>query len=239
MPMIMASAVMSTGRRRTKPAFSAALPRIAHQDFKLLAGKAHHQDGVGRGHAHAHDGAGQRRHAEAGPGQEEKPDDSRKGRGQRRDDEKWIEPGLEVDHDEQVDQQDGEGQAAQQADIGRAHGLALAAENETGTARQVFLMAGDDLLHGAGDAAQIGPFNVRVDIDDRLDVVMADFALLGTGDDGGEIRQNLHWFASARARPWRPRSLRRRYAAQRRCAGSGGGSAGGGLGHLRQWWRNW
>ena len=53
-------------------------------------------------------------------------------------------------------------------------------------------MAGDDLLHGAGDAAQIGALNVGVDIDHRLDVVMADLALLGSRDDGGKIRQNLH-----------------------------------------------
>ena len=47
-----------------------------------------------------------------------------------------IEPGLEVDDDEQVDEQDGEGQAGEQADVGLVHGFALAAQDEVGAAGQ-------------------------------------------------------------------------------------------------------
>ncbi len=89
-------------------------------------------------------------------------------------------------------------------------------------------MAGNDVLHGARHAAQVGSFNVGVDIDDRLDVVMADFALLGSGDDGGKIRQNLHGLASARRGSGGSGSLSRRHtcrAARRRER------------RLKCWWR--
>ena len=61
MPMIMASAVISTGRNRVKPASSAAVDRVV-AERQALAREAHHQDAVRRRHAHAHDRAGQRRH---------------------------------------------------------------------------------------------------------------------------------------------------------------------------------
>ena len=48
-------------------------------------------------------------------------------RGQRRDDDERVQPGLEVDHDQHVDQHDGEDKADEQAEVGAAHGLHLAA----------------------------------------------------------------------------------------------------------------
>ena len=61
--------------------------------------------------------------------------------GRAADDEERIEPGLEVDHDEQVDEQDGESQAGEQADVGLVHGFALAAKDEVRAAGQIFLVA--------------------------------------------------------------------------------------------------
>ena len=46
MPMIMASAVISTGRKRVKPASMRGQPRIAVLGEPLL-GEGHHQDAVG------------------------------------------------------------------------------------------------------------------------------------------------------------------------------------------------
>ena len=106
-------------------------PRVAHQHFHLLARETHHQDGVSRGDTHAHDGAGKRRYAEPGVGQEQEPHDSGQRRRQCGNDEKWVQPGLEVDHDEQVNQHHGENQATEQANIGPVHGLALPAQDET------------------------------------------------------------------------------------------------------------
>jgi hypothetical protein len=49
--------------------------------------------------------------------------------GKRGDDEERIEPGLEVDDDEEVDQQDGESQAGEQALVRFVHRFALPAQN--------------------------------------------------------------------------------------------------------------
>ena len=157
----------------------------------MLAGKAHHQDGVGRGHAHAHDGAGEGRNAEPGIGEEQEPHDAGQRGGQRGNDQKRIEPGLEVDDDEQVDKQDGEDQSNQQSRIRLLHGVALSAQNEFRAARQFALVASHDLLHLSGDSAQVGSLDVGEDIDYRHSVVMGHGALFGAGHDTGEIAQNL------------------------------------------------
>ena len=83
--MIMASAVISTGRKRTKPASSAAAVGVAKLG-QPLARETDHEDAVGRRHAHAHDGAGQRRHRQLRVGREQHPHDAGQGRGQRGDD---------------------------------------------------------------------------------------------------------------------------------------------------------
>ena len=110
MPMIMASAVMMTGRKRVKPAPSAAsaafLPSV-----HLLLGEADHEDRVRRRHAHAHDGAGERGNADVGAGDEQHPHDSGQRARQRGDDDEGIEPALEVDDDQRIDQHDGEQEA--------------------------------------------------------------------------------------------------------------------------------
>ena len=91
MPMIIASAVISTGRKRPKPASSAASSGVAPARQFVLR-EAHHQDAVRRRHAHAHDRAGQRRHADRGVRDEQHPDDAGQRRRQRRDDDEGIQP---------------------------------------------------------------------------------------------------------------------------------------------------
>ena len=75
---------------------------------QAFLGEGHDQNAVGGGDAHAHDGAHQRRNAERGARDEEEKNDSGERRGKRGDDDERIEPGLEVDDDEQVDEHDGE-----------------------------------------------------------------------------------------------------------------------------------
>ena len=192
---------MSTGRKRTKPAFNAALRASPTRIFQLLAGEADDQDGVGGGHAHAHDGAGEGGHAEPGVGEEEEPDDAGDGRGQGGDDQERIQPGLEVDHDEEVDQQDGERQTGEQADVGLDHGLALAAENDLRAAGEIALdVLAMMALICAGDGAEVGAVDVGVDVEHGLDVVVADGAELGAGSDGGQVAEHLHRTAGCRAR---------------------------------------
>ena len=63
MPMIIASAVISTGRKRVKPACERGVHGVI-AGVHALAREADHQHAVGGGDAHAHDGAGERRHAD-------------------------------------------------------------------------------------------------------------------------------------------------------------------------------
>ena len=64
---------------------------------------------------------------ERGAGEEEEEHDAGERRGQRGDDDEGIEPGLEVDDDQQVDEHDGEEQAEEQTDVGAVHRLDLTA----------------------------------------------------------------------------------------------------------------
>ena len=94
---------------------------------------------------------------------------------------------MEVDHNQQVNQQDGERQSAQQADIGRFHGFALSAQDELRTARQFGLVIADNLFNLARHCAQVGSIHVGIDIDDRLHVVVAYRAQLRAWGDGGQV----------------------------------------------------
>ncbi len=142
MPMIMASAVISTGRRRTKPAFRAAWraspTRISNCSRAKLTTRME-LDVATPMHMMAPVSAGTLSRVLV---RKQKPDDAGQRRRQRRDDEEGIEPGLEVDHDEQVDQQDGKRQSGEQADVGLLHGLALPAQDEVRAAGQIVLDGG-------------------------------------------------------------------------------------------------
>ena len=76
MPMIIASAVMMTGRRRVMPGGERRVVRVA-PGLALLVGEGDHQDAVRRRDADAHDRAHQRRHAERRLRDEEHPRDAR------------------------------------------------------------------------------------------------------------------------------------------------------------------
>ena len=79
--MIMASAVISTGRKRVNPELQRRGQRVLAFS-QLLLRKAHHQDAIGGRNSHAHDGTSQRRNTERGAGDEQKPHDAGKRRGQ-------------------------------------------------------------------------------------------------------------------------------------------------------------
>src|ERR1700746_3939744 len=73
MPMIMASAVISTGRNRVTPASMAA------SRAQPLPRERDHQDAVRGPHPHAHDRPHQGGHAQGGVGEEEEHDDPGEG----------------------------------------------------------------------------------------------------------------------------------------------------------------
>ena len=129
MPMIIASAVISTGRKRTKPASSAAFDASPSSSSRLARERDHEHAVRGRD-AHAHDRAGQRRHRQRRVRREQHPDDAGERGRQRRDDHERIGPRLEVDDDQQIDQHDRAEQAEQQARERALHRAHLAEQRD-------------------------------------------------------------------------------------------------------------
>ena len=103
---------------------------------KSLFGERHDQNAVGGGNAHTHDCTHQRRHTERGMSEKQEDHDAGQRGGQSRNDDKRIEPGLKIYNDQQVDQDDGEAEASQQADIGRPHRGELSPDRDKAAARQ-------------------------------------------------------------------------------------------------------
>ena len=137
MPMIMARAVISTGRSRVAPAARAAL-RASCPSRALVVGEGDHQDAVGRGHADAHDRPHQGRHADGRLGHVQHPQDAGQRPGQGREDDERVEPALEVDHHQEVDQQHREHQAGRQPGERAVHALHLAAHDDDLFGREKF-----------------------------------------------------------------------------------------------------
>ena len=64
----------------------------------------------------------------------------------------------------------------------------------------VFLVAGNDPLHGAGHTAQVGSIHIRVNIQNRLHIVVAHGAEFRAGRDGRQVAQNLNRWRNSRHR---------------------------------------
>ena len=140
MPIIIASAVMTTGRNRTKPASSAAATgspssakrsraKLMTSTLLAVATPMHMIAPVRAGT----DSVVLR--------DEQHPDDARQARRQRRNDDERIGPGLEIDDNQQIDQHDRAEQAEQQAGKGAVHRLHLAEQHDgaaLGDARRRF-----------------------------------------------------------------------------------------------------
>ena len=114
MPMIMASAVIRTGRKRVKPASSAALTAspVASKRSRAKLTTSMLLAVATPMHMIAPVSAGTR---QRGAGREQHPDDPGQRRRQRGDDDERVGPGLEVHDDQQVDQHHGPGEAEEQA----------------------------------------------------------------------------------------------------------------------------
>ena len=93
---------------------------------------------------------------------------------QRHDDDKRIDPRLEVDHHQQVDQQDREHDSGAQPDERSVHALHLSAHDQRACRAADAVEFVQDRIHIARNAAQVTSLHVRVDIEDRLDVVVVD-----------------------------------------------------------------
>src|ERR1700691_1045247 len=82
-----------------------------------LLGEGDHKNTVRRCNTHAHDGAHQSGHAQGRVSKEQEDDNAGQSRRQSGDDDEWVEPGLKIDDDQQINENDGRSQACQQSFI--------------------------------------------------------------------------------------------------------------------------
>src|SRR5712675_2635822 len=106
--------------------------------------------------------------------EQETDDASKRGR-QRSDDDERIEPGLKVHYDQEIDQNDGEDESAQQPEVGSAHGLQLALNGYEAAARQGLSVGIYNACDLAAHRSQVAALHVGVDIDYATNVVMRDY----------------------------------------------------------------
>src|SRR6185295_3213999 len=98
-------------------------------------------------------------------GQEQCPCDARQRAGQGRNDDEGIEPGLEIDDDQQIDQHDRAEQSEDQFEIGVPHQLGLAVDLNLSAARLLVLQAMDNLFDVYQHGAEVALFGRDIDVD--------------------------------------------------------------------------
>ena len=160
MPMIIASAVISTGRNRVLPASIAAViasaPAAMRSRAKLITRMLFAV--ATPMHMIAPVSAGTESVVPVANSIQTMPASARR---QRHDDDERIEPRLEVDDDQQVDQHDGEGETDEELLIGARHRRHLAAQHDAGAVRHVVRGRLHRLADVGGDAAEIASLRRR------------------------------------------------------------------------------
>ena len=150
MPMIIASAVISTGRRRILPASITASNAVDVAARAQVVGEADHQDRVRHRNADRHDRAHQRFDVDRRAGERQHPDDADQAAGHRHHDDERIDPGLEQDHQQRIDQDHRQDHAEAEAAERRLHHLVLAADVDMGGDRQALADVVDRRLDVGG-----------------------------------------------------------------------------------------
>ena len=139
---------------------------------EILPGEGDDEHGIRGGHAKAHDRAHHRRNAERGRGEMQPPSGSGKRAGERGEDDEGIEPALEIDHEQQVDERDGHHEPDTEADEARAHRLRLAPQNDRAALRQCLLRLGDEWIDVVEYAGEIASAHSAEDVDHGPHVVV-------------------------------------------------------------------
>src|SRR5580692_8140350 len=138
--------------------------RVAMVAQSLLR-EGDHENAVGCGHPHAHDRSHQGGDAERCSRDEQEHHNTRKRRRQRHHDDEWIQPRLEVDNDQHVDEKNREDKTADETDVRTLHGPKLPPQCDKASSRQVLLVAVDYPVHFAPDSAEIPSLDGAIDID--------------------------------------------------------------------------
>src|SRR5580700_173731 len=129
---------------------------------------------------------------------EQETDDAGKRGGKRGDDDEGIEPGLKVHHDQEIDENDGEDESAQQPEVRGAHRLQLAPDGDEAAARQGLSVGIYNACDLATHRSQVAALDSGVNIDDATDVVMRDHFHLVRPFDGSDVRENFRARGSPR-----------------------------------------
>ena len=171
MPIIIASAVMSTGRMRVYPAATAALnagmpssicsrAKLTIRILLAVATPMHITAPVSDGTFNVVCVSNRNQQIPASAP------------GKRRNDDERIKPRLEIHHDQQIHQHNRASQPHAPAQRRTIHGRDLPAHDYVSAARQLFVEALQDLVRVRGHAAQIAILRAGVNVDDWLHVVM-------------------------------------------------------------------
>src|SRR5260370_40747644 len=121
---------------------------------------------------------------------QESDDASKRGR-KCRDDDEGIEPGLKVHHDQEVDENDGKDESAQQPEVRAAHRSQLAPNGNEAAARQGLSVGIDNARYLAAYRTQVSALDGGINIDHAPDVVMRDYFHLVRPFDGSDVRENF------------------------------------------------
>src|SRR5580700_1251872 len=158
---------------------------------ELLARKGHHQDAVGGGHADGHDSSGERRDVQSGVRDEQDPANAGERAGQRGDDDEGIEPRLEVDDNQKINEDDSANEADGQPGKGALHGEHLAANHDVTAPGELAFDIFDLLGNFVGDAAEVAAVDGSVDIDHGLDIVVGNLRGAGGRNSVDHVAKDL------------------------------------------------
>ena len=102
-----------------------------------------------------------------------------------------IDPALKVNHEEEVDEHDGKGHAAEQAGIAFPHGLDLAAQCHLNRFGRVGPVGGDHLVDRGCRRIEIPALHVGMDVEDRPDVELRHGKRNGATAERRDIHEEL------------------------------------------------
>src|SRR4029077_4209744 len=92
---------------------------------------------------------------------------------------------------QEIDENDGEYESAQQPEVRGAHGLQLTPNGDEAAARQGCTIGIDDARDIAAHCSQVAPVNCGVNIDHAPDVVVVDHFHFVCALDGSDVRENF------------------------------------------------
>ncbi len=135
-----------------------------------MVGETHDENAVRGCESDAHEGAHQGRHAEVRLCQEQHPHDAAEGERHRHQYNEGVDPALEINDQEQVNEDDRQGNAREQAGVAFAHGLDLTAEGHMDGLLGGGLVGRDHFVDVQRSRVQVAALHVGVHVKHRSDV---------------------------------------------------------------------